>query len=1023
MATKSFEELNTGALTIKNNELPESNTHTLVGGQLVDMVAKEQEIDDKVNDLATGEGSNIDILKFNPETVAQLEQIGQVRYNPATQCLEVKLNDEVTLSVGLDNFMRGKNADSIDLEAPMVVFVSGGLGSNALLTRASNDAVLGEKVIGVITQGIAKNNIGFVTTSGIVNSIDTSAYAEGDVLWLGTNGTLTNVKPDVSVNQICIGVVLRSHATEGSLLVAIKDDWRGQVAQLRSDLSQKLTELVPKSDVVQELGDSETAVMSQKAVTDEIAQLADDVIQKSLGKNIYNPKNTVEGYYINSTGTLVASAGVKIISIYSQTGPLVINYNCPVKYMYAGFYDITGNLISTINAQTNPLTLPAGTFRTDISVYPTAPVNLQVEVGTVSTDFEKYTEFKDILPDVILPDNIVTNNKIMNGTIEKIKTAFSRSFFVSGDEDLNVGLSDKSGNSNIFYSYGVRYRPTSDIVVNALKINNLTEECIVRIWSLGNSLGSIVYRELCSRKVLASEISTGYFLFPEMTFKANFFYDVSIERTDESVALNCSLSSATENPTHIYDFWFKRTSADVIGGYVSKVSAFSLVHIDNLVQDVRLTLKANEIIDFEAAVLVAANINKNEIAVPSQLYAYAGVRNDFNASQLIKYHNRPDNYLRMLGTGLKQYGEKAVFTPTVDISVTFELNDENCEVVESVVAPVRVAQSSDMTTPAIVCNIGDSLTGAGYWIKKAKDLLTTNAIFAGVRQDNLFPEIFHEGRSGWRLADYFKMKKSATEVYSPFMHPTAGTGIFQGVVESNAYMISTVGYMKSALDRIGYELSGYPTTPTTDSIVYSIANERYEKWDGTTWVDADMVDGDFSFNFSKYIQAWDIETEFGIINTLYIMLGTNDFIALNPANVPANFSAYKVKLDAVIASAKAYNASIKIGIGLENIYVGSDYNNEGAFASKRHLALYEERKLKLANYDNRIAENIYCVDWGIGLDREWGFEHRTIEAYPYCRSTSLITVDHNTPHPLAGDYAGYYPLAHSYAGWIAHISK
>lgn len=240
MATKSFEELNTGALTIKNNELPESNTHTLVGTQLVDMVAKEQEIDGKVNDLATGEGSNIDILKFNPETVAQLEQIGQVRYNPATQCLEVKLNDEVTLSVGLENYMRGKNADSIDLESPMVVFVSGGLGANALLTRASNDAVSGEKVIGVITQGIAKNNIGFVTTSGIVNSIDTSAYAEGDVLWLGTNGTLTNVKPDVSVNQICIGVVLRSHATEGSLLVAIKDDWRGQVAQLRSDLSENV---------------------------------------------------------------------------------------------------------------------------------------------------------------------------------------------------------------------------------------------------------------------------------------------------------------------------------------------------------------------------------------------------------------------------------------------------------------------------------------------------------------------------------------------------------------------------------------------------------------------------------------------------------------------------------------------------------------------------------------------------------------------------------------------------------------
>ena len=756
-----------------------------------------------------------------------------------------------------------------------------------------------------------------------------------------------------------------------------------------------------------------------KDVEDEIVQLAGDVIQKSLGKNIYNPKSTVEGYYLNSIGARVALAAAKIISIYEDDGPLVINYSCPVTYMYAGFYDITGNLISTINAQTNPLTLPAGTFRTDISVYnPNAPVNLQVEVGTVSTVFEKYTEFKDILPDVILPDNIVTNNKIMNETIEKIKTAFSNSFFVSGDEDLNVGLSDKSGNNNIFYSYGVRYRPTSDIVVNALKINNLTEECIVRIWSYVSG----VYTELYSRKVLASEISTGYFLFPEMTFTANLYYAVSIERISESTALNCSFSSATENPTHINEFLVKITSANAFGALTSKVSAFSLVHLNNLVQDVRLTLNANEIIDFKTAVRSAV-ANKNEIAVPSQLYAYAGVRNDFNASQLIKYHNRPDNYLRISGTGLKQYGEKAVFTPTVDISATFELNDENCEVVDSVVAEVKVAESSDMTTPAIVCNIGDSLTEANYWIKKAKDLLTTNAIFAGIRQSTLFPEIFHEGRSGWKLADYFMMKKSATTVYSPFMHPTEGTGIFQGVVEYNAYMISTVGTMKSALDRIGFETTGYPSTPTTDSIVYSIANARYEKWDGAAWVDAVMIDTDFSFNFSKYIQAWDIETEFGIINTLYIMLGTNDFSTLNPADVAVNFPAYKTKLDTVIASAKAYNLNIKIGIGLENIYVGRDANNEGAFASKRHLALFEGRKLKLSNYDNRIVENIFCVDWGIGLDREWGFEHRTIEAYPYCQSTSLITVDHNTPHPLAGTYAGYYPIAHIYAGWIAHISK
>lgn len=47
---KTYEELLAAATQIKNNELPESNTHTLVGGQLVDMVERQKEDVEDVND-------------------------------------------------------------------------------------------------------------------------------------------------------------------------------------------------------------------------------------------------------------------------------------------------------------------------------------------------------------------------------------------------------------------------------------------------------------------------------------------------------------------------------------------------------------------------------------------------------------------------------------------------------------------------------------------------------------------------------------------------------------------------------------------------------------------------------------------------------------------------------------------------------------------------------------------------------------------------------------------------------------
>lgn len=56
MAEKTFDELLSGAQTIRDNELPESNTHALVGEQLVNMVDKIKEEDSKLAELSSEQG-------------------------------------------------------------------------------------------------------------------------------------------------------------------------------------------------------------------------------------------------------------------------------------------------------------------------------------------------------------------------------------------------------------------------------------------------------------------------------------------------------------------------------------------------------------------------------------------------------------------------------------------------------------------------------------------------------------------------------------------------------------------------------------------------------------------------------------------------------------------------------------------------------------------------------------------------------------------------------------------------------
>ena len=222
---------------VKISELPSASA--LTGGEVLPVVQGGSTLGATVNQIKDKiQASTINVLKMNASSVQTLANIGELAFNPDTQTLEVKCSADVTLSIGQENYIRGKNAEASTILNGTVVYVSGGLGANSLIRRAGNADGTAERVIGVATQDIVANNIGFVTTSGIVNKLNTSAYLEGDLLWLGTNGTMTNVKPATSVDQICIGVVLRPHATEGSILVAVKDDWRGKLAEVRSDLNE-----------------------------------------------------------------------------------------------------------------------------------------------------------------------------------------------------------------------------------------------------------------------------------------------------------------------------------------------------------------------------------------------------------------------------------------------------------------------------------------------------------------------------------------------------------------------------------------------------------------------------------------------------------------------------------------------------------------------------------------------------------------------------------------------------------------
>ena len=118
-----------------------------------------------------------------------------------------------------------RNAEATTLTTGTAVYLFGGTGDHASVKRADNSSdTTSSKTVGLVGASIASSNEGPVITRGYVGGINTSSFSVGDILWLGTSGALTNVKPSAPSHLVFIGVVVRSNAN-GIVYVATQNGY------------------------------------------------------------------------------------------------------------------------------------------------------------------------------------------------------------------------------------------------------------------------------------------------------------------------------------------------------------------------------------------------------------------------------------------------------------------------------------------------------------------------------------------------------------------------------------------------------------------------------------------------------------------------------------------------------------------------------------------------------------------------------------------------------------------------------
>jgi hypothetical protein len=121
-----------------------------------------------------------------------------------------------------------KNMTGATLVKGTVVYISGANGNKALVSKAlaTTDA-LSSRTFGLLQSDILNNGLGNCVIIGDLSGLNTSAFTEGDQLYLSgvTAGTYTATKILAPTHLVYVGKITRVHPTQGQIEVGIQNGY------------------------------------------------------------------------------------------------------------------------------------------------------------------------------------------------------------------------------------------------------------------------------------------------------------------------------------------------------------------------------------------------------------------------------------------------------------------------------------------------------------------------------------------------------------------------------------------------------------------------------------------------------------------------------------------------------------------------------------------------------------------------------------------------------------------------------
>jgi hypothetical protein len=134
-------------------------------------------------------------------------------------------NGEITLEFGqadgtrLVQTVKNVSGGELTKGTPVHAVVDGAEGNLAYVIAARADTASAMPATFVLNETLADEAEGEAIITGLLSGVDTDAFAPGDVVYVGATGGYTNVKPTGTNLIQNLGIVLKSHPSNGSGIV------------------------------------------------------------------------------------------------------------------------------------------------------------------------------------------------------------------------------------------------------------------------------------------------------------------------------------------------------------------------------------------------------------------------------------------------------------------------------------------------------------------------------------------------------------------------------------------------------------------------------------------------------------------------------------------------------------------------------------------------------------------------------------------------------------------------------------